>query len=123
MREMVALLLQTVSSVVLVVYCFVALLYQPLVSWILFPLMLVGSMVMISRFAGRASRPRYTPVWIVLAPLVIAIAMVIRLGGDVYVPAAFAIAGILLMAMYFLGVVLGAAPLRSQSPKFAQNKR
>jgi len=115
MQEMISLLLQAISGVGLVVYCVVALLYQPLVSWILFPLALGGSMILISRYASRDTRSRYTPVLIMLAPLVFAIAMVIRLGGHVYLPAAFAFVGMLLLSMYYLGVVLGAEP--ASTPK------
>lgn len=108
MREMTSLLLQAMSGVALVFYCFVALLYQPLVSWILFPLALGGTMIMISKYADRAFGPRYAPILIVPAPLLIAIAMMIRLGGNFCLPAAFAIVGVILLSIYFLGVVLGA---------------
>lgn len=114
MREMISLLLQAVSGVVLVIYCFVALLYQPLVSWIIFPLALGGSMILISKYASRVTRPRYTFVLIILAPLVIGVAMVIRLGGNVYLPAAFAIVGIFMLSVYYLGAVLGAKPVSAR---------
>lgn len=113
MREIVSILMQAVDGVVLTFYCFVSMLYQPIVSWILFPAILGGSFVLISTFSRRRPRPRYLPALIFAGPAIIAVAMTIRLGGAIAVPAGFALVGVLALATAYLGAMLGAKSLSS----------
>ena len=106
MRKMISLSLQAVSGVMLLFYCFVTLFYQPILSWGLFPLLLGGTLFLISKFAGRSPRPRYAPVLVIFAPMVIGAATAIRSGGALQLSAAYAIVGVLLLSLFYIGAVV-----------------